>query len=506
MKVTKFQLLPATRANRMIAEIQALAIDDRIAAVFAMTKDVLWKGGSARGADVATMMFKASIAPKAERQAILDKHWALLEKARDNDVKVVNMVRTRFNLSKYLLDPAAVAVHSFKSDEVRGDQVTVGAHTQAEFVQRLIENPEHRKMLVNWGRGLVHKDTSAAAAELASPTLLLAKKTSILRLAQYAKEVVPFATGSGATWSVEAYQAVIDSRAGVAVKPGKVMRGVKDLIIEGISAAWFARSFAEFPYESAFIIEGKQKAMGLLYPREARTRDDVRELKVETRKDANWGQEEYAGGESILLRHAQDKVVQMPDGLNIDGDDVRDAVGDARQSFLDYAAELEDNARAMHAVFEGELSIKEGDVEFTDFDQLKEALATRLESRRKVREEARNTDALHMHAMSVLDVAMGMDAVNRRTYVKGFEAEGAAFTDALRWAVAFQKKRKELAALEAAELAKEAAKEAAYAATAARAEAWAADKDARAALAAKHALAGAALSAEMAAIREKEAV
>lgn len=504
MNITKFQLLAATRANRMIADILALDSVDRNAAVFSMTKDVLWKGGSARGADVATMMYTASKAPKAERQAVLDKHWALLEKARDTDVRVVNIVRTRFNLGKYLLDPTAIAVHSFKSDKVRGDQVTVGAHNQEEFVQRLRENPEHRKMLVNWGRGLVHADASTDAAALATPMLLAVKKQSILRLAQYAKEVVQFETGFGAAWSVDAYQAVLDSRAGIAVKPGKVMRGVKDLIIEGISSAWFARTFAAFPYESAFIIEGKQKAMSLLYPREAKTKDEVRALKVEDRKDATWGQEEYAGSDPILIRHAGDKVVVLADGL--DAGDIESAINDARASFEEYAAALEASAREMHGVFDGELAIKEGDEEIADFDLLSEAIAARLEARSKVRKEAKDTDALHMHAMGVLDAAMTMDAVNRRAYVKGFESEGAEFVSALGWAVAYQKKRKELVALEAIALAEEAAKEAVYAATAARAEAWAAAKDERDARAAEYARASAVLDAEMNVLRAKEAV
>ncbi|MFV1943469.1 hypothetical protein VPH49_21895 [Pseudomonas luteola] len=495
VKTNTFAALPATRANKIITDILAYRDEqERKTALFGARRQLIRSGQSDRAAQVAALMYKASRAKKEDRQAILDLGWSVLEKQRDQDIKVNDIVMTRFGMQRYMLQD--LGVYGF-SAEVLGSRINVAAHTKEEFVELMRDNPEQKQLLINWGKGLIHGNNALNAAMLADKAVLEARKQGILRTAQYARETTEFAGGLGATWSVEAYEAVMLARAGQDVKPGKLLRGVTDLIKEGISAAWFARQTLDM-HDMYFIVEGKQTASGILYPREGGFRQHVSH-------DATDGQESYAGAEAIVLRFAGKDVTLG--GAEMDAEELGNALSSARESFIEYADLLTENAQEMMSCFEGDVGIREGDVDYHEFGELKAAIEERLASKRKERQEFKATEKLQLLALDVLDVAMSMDIVNRRAYLKGFETEGAAFEAALRWAVDSRKTQREIAqsraARDAAIEAEHAAKEAAYAATTARALEYAESKAQRDEERAAHARAAARLDAEMAAARKE---
>lgn len=495
-KTNTFAALPATRANKLIDEIRKMNQKDRASGVFAARSEVIRQGLSTRAELVAEMMYKASRAPKEERELIFNTTWSYLERHRDNDLRVGELVTARFDLSKYNI--TELGVYGFRAQTVVGDSVRVAAHSKEEFVRLMGENSDQRQLLVNWGRGLAFKSQSHEAASLATNKLLKARKESIKRLAQYAQETVEFDGGQGATWSVDTYEAVLLARAGEDVKPGKLLRGVTDLIKEAISSAWYAQSMANNEYIMAFIAEGKQTASGILYPREGGRRQHVS-------ADADKGREAYAGAEPIVLQFQGGKRVVVG-GAEVHIKDLQEAIDAARESYAEFATEMLETAEQMMACYQGDLGIKENEVDHFTFASLKQAMEERLTSRQKERKEFRATQKIQLQALNVLDVAMSLDIVNRRRYLKGFEEDGQEFAGALAWAIEVRKAERERNQIRAEqaerEAAQEAKREAEYARTAERALQNAETKAQRDAERAAYARAAAELDAELAAARK----
>lgn len=498
LNATKHQLLAS------IAREVASTGDDH--KVFQVTQQVLNEYRKTQGQDMARLVYEAS--RSAQKNSVFKAGFAKLAKRRDTVLEAINLARAVHGFQKYTLDD--LGVWSTQMEIAAGAKVWQSIHTHHELVEVFGKDRAQLDLLLAWGRTLSHGDEGLAAAKAMPAGIKAAYRDSLLGIGKAMKakgktdNLVSFEGGWAVEWAVDSYKAAMDPEG---KKPGLVLRGVSDAIKAAINSAYYLERRAnDTSYELSFISQGHKEAWHILNPKDGeatlvhkgtdgdeRLRDFQRK---EERLDADYGSEDYAGAESILLQTPW-RTIDM--GSNPSAAELQEAQGVAAGEYQAAADDLLAGAELMFGYLS--CGIKHGDHTFDAFHELKEVLYMEAEARTKVRREAKAFDKALSKAIMVTQVAMKMDAVSRRTFLAGFKDRLPLDT-----AVAYlaeQRKVAEPSAEELAAQAKAAELDALAAETERRAKEREATAEARKAEAAAYARRGAQLDAEMAALRAK---
>lgn len=431
--------------------------------VFAVTQEVIGQFRKGQGEELAKLVYQGSRLEKG-RIKHLAEGFEALAKRRDSVLEVINTARTLYGFGRYTLPE--LAVYSFRMNTgIEGAPVWQGINSCAELMECLRHDQAQFELLKAWGRSQSHADEALEAEAAITQPMVEAWEYSLLAIGRAMRrkgaEVVPFLNGHAAPWAVDAYHSTL-SRAG---KPGAILRGVSDAIKAAINAAYFADRNAKSVdngYTLAGVVQGHRTAYSVLFPREGDGR------RAEVRWDANAGQEDYAGAESVLV----DVGTQVVDlGNNPTAEELREAINAYLASQSIKARRLLDDAEACMARLTAE--IKHGDAWYGSFAALMGAIWGDLAaSARQRKEAAEASEALQLAKLAV-QVASKMDAASRSMFIKAQGhlplGEAAALIKAEADAAASRALKAAEAQREAAKAEAEAAeKEAAYAATAMR--------------------------------------
>lgn len=420
LKLTKHQLVAT------ISSTVAKRGDDH--EVFAVTRELLDTYRKQQAEEMAALVYRAS--KSAQKNSTFKEGFAALVKRRDKVLQVVNTARAVHGFQKYALDE--LGVYSTQMEVMTGSKVWQTIHTHHEMVELFKKDRSHLDLLMAWGRTLVHGDEALAAAQMMSARVKAAYKQSLVAIGKAmkakgnTKDLVPFGEGCWAVqWAVDAYEAAMRPEG---KKQGAVLRGVGDAIKAAISSAFYAerQAAAREEYQLAHITQNHKQAWALLFPREDAVAvhkgtdadEHIREGRgsAEERHDADYGSEGYAGAECILVQTPW-RVIDL--GTNPSATEVSEAQSVAEAEYAAHAESLLQNAELMFAQLT--CGVKEGDEVHDDFTKLKEAIYTRLAARRKERKEAKAFDKALSKAVMVVQTAMPMDAVSRRTFLAAFK-------------------------------------------------------------------------------------
>lgn len=465
--------------------------------VFAATQQLLGEYRREQSAALAKLVYKASrVKAKPARMKALAKGFQVLSQRRDSVLEAINTSRSVYGFSKYTL--TELGVWSCAMDTgIEGAPVWTAVNNLPELMAVLRHDDKQMDLLKAWGRTQAHGSEAKAAAALVTDRMLAVSAQSILAIGAAMQKkgttkvkFKAFKDGVGAEWAVDAYEAVVNGG-----KDGAVLRGVSDAVRASINAAYFSHRNAtnRDNYQLAGVVSGHRSAYFALNP------DQGNGGRVHIAKDADVGQEDYAG--------ADDVVVQIGTRLvNLGGHPGQVDLDEAFAAYDQWhSAQAESLLADAKAVMDQlTCGIKFEDVDHNTFADLKTAIWESLAARGKERKEAAETSKALQQAKLVVQVASTMDAVSRRVFQATQKhlplAEAAlllkeeALAQATRKAKALAKAEAEMAAAM-----KIAAKEAAYSATEARAKVWKDGADARKRAAAAEALANSRLDAEMAA-------
>lgn len=500
LNLTKHQLVAA------IASAVAQRGDDH--EVFAVTREVLDTYRQEQAEAMAKLVYRAS--KSAKKNSTFKEGFAALAKQRDKVLEAVNTARAVHGFQKYTL--TELGVYSTQMRVLAGSKVWQAINTHHEMVQVMANDKDVHAMLMAWGRTLVHGDEALAAAQMMSTRVKAAYKQSLAAIGKAmkargnTKDLVPFGKGCwAAKWAVDAYEAAMRPEG---KKPGAVLRGVGDAIKAAISSAFYAerQAAAREEYQLAHITQNHKQAWALLFPREDAVSvhkgtdadEHIREGRgsAEERHDADYGSEDYAGAECILLQTPW-RVIDL--GTNPTASEVAEAQSVAEAEYEAHAKSLLQDAELMFAQLT--CGVKDADELYNDFTKLKEAIYTRLAARRKERKEAIAFNKALSKAVMVVQTAMPMDAVSRRTFLAAFK-DRLPLDQAVAY-LAAKTKVEEPSAEELEALRKQAEFEARAEETARRAEARKAQEEDRRLAAKEAALRSAKLDAELKAAREE---
>ena len=462
--------------------------------VFAATQQLLGEYRREQSAALAKLVYKASrVKAKPARVKALAKGFQVLSKRRDSVLEAINTSRSVYGFSKYTLTELGVWGCAMDTG-IEGAPVWTAIDTVTDLMNVLRHDQKQMDLLLAWGRTQAHGSEAKAAAALITKPMLAAWEQSLLAIGaavqKQGKEVVPFKDGVAMEWAVDAYEAVVNGG-----KDGAVLRGVSDAVRAALNAAYFANRNAtnRDNYQLAGVVSGHRSAYFALNP------DQGNGGRVHVAKDADVGQEDYAGADDIIVQIGARLV-------NLGNHPSQSALDEAFSAYDQWHLAQAETLLADAQLVMSQLTcgIKFDGLAFDGFVELKGAIWESLAARGKERKEAAEASKELQQAKLVVQVASQMDAVSRRVFQATQKhlplAEAAlllkeeALAQATRKAKALAKAEVEMAAAM-----KIAAKEAAYSATEARAKVWKDGADARKAQAAAEALANSRLDAEMAA-------
>lgn len=431
--------------------------------VFAATQQLLGEYRREQSAALAKLVYKASrVKAKPARIKALAKGFQVLSKRRDSVLEAINTSRSVYGFSKYTL--TELGVWSCAMDTgIAGAPVWTAIDTVTDLMNVLRHDQKQMDLLLAWGRTQAHGSEAKAAAALVSPRMLAVWEQSLLAIGaavqKKGKETVPFKDGVAMEWAVDGYEAVVNGG-----KDGAVLRGVSDAVRASINAAYFSHRNAtnRDNYQLAGVVSGHRSAYFALNP------DQGNGGRVHVAKDADVGQEDYAG--------ADDVVVQIGTRLvNLGNHPGEAAMSEAFSAYDQWHLAQAETLLADAQLVMSQLTcgIKFDGLAFDGFADLKAAIWESLAARGKERKEAAEASKELQQAKLVVQVASQMDAVSRRVFQATQKhlplAEAAlllkeeALAQATRKAKALAKAEVEMAAAM-----KIAAKEAAYSATAER--------------------------------------
>ncbi len=413
--------------NKLTVHQLTAAITREVAAhhddhkVFEVTRTVLDSYRRAQSEAVAKLVYTAS--KSHQKNSVFKEGFAALAKQRDKVLEAVNLTRAVHGFQKYTIDE--LGVYSTQMEVMAGSNVWQSINTHHELVELFRKDRSRLDLLLAWGRSLAHGDEGLAAAKAMTPLIKTAYKQSLVGIGKAmhskgnTKDLVPFGKGCWAvSWAADAYEAVMDPEG---KKPGQVLRGVSDAIKAAISGAFFANRSATNDYQLAHIVQGHRTAWNALFPREDEATvhkgtDHDEHLRESRNEDL--GSDEYDGADDVLVE-LPDRVLNL--GRSPDQATVKEAQHTAFTAYALRAERLLEDA----ALLFGFLScgVKDGEAELDTFDALKEVIYARLAASSKARKEAKDFDKALAKAIMVVQTAMRMDAVSRRTFLKAFEVK-----------------------------------------------------------------------------------
>ena len=386
---------------------------------------------------MARLVYTASEAK--QKNSVFSEGFAAIVKQHAKVLAAVNEARAVFGFTKYAQD---FAVWSSPMEVMPGSEVWQACNTPSEVVALLKHDRKRYDMLHAWGRSLVHGVGAVAAAKLMGEPVRQAYEASLLAIGRAVarkgnhERLVTFKDGLALDFAVEAYAAVV---APGSRKLGRVIRGVGDAITAALSSAYYdvRRATDDPSYPLRHVISGHRTAYYALRA-EDRPLDPNRE-----------NGEPYAGAEDVVVESSRGRPVNL--GNAPTAEDIREAQGLMDAHLNERAEALLSNAEAMFSCLTG--GVKDGEVTFTEFAALKDAIWTRLAEAGKARREAAKASKELGQALMAVQVATKMDAVSRRTFLKALE--GLPIAEATRLLAAERSAKEAKAVTLAAEEAQE---------------------------------------------------
>ena len=369
--------------------------------VFAAINAVLSEYRKVQGQDLALAMYMASAKKDV---AILARAFAKMGKRRDAVLAAINTAYAVHGYDKNAI--ADLAVYTAKmATGIAGSHVYQGVDSFAELTAVLRHDDGLLSMLQAWGKSLAHEKSAANAAQFVDAELLGIYKHNLLAIGKAmaakgnTKDLVPFFDGVTVSWAAAAYEALAEGG-----KPSAVINGLKAIIAAAINAAFYKERSISHPL--AGVIEGRNTAYRTLFPSGNTKKVDVRVDSPAAAENA------YAGGDDVLVLVGE-RILNL--GYAPSAGDLEEAIASHKQEVQAVADRLLAKAAVIfHALG---MEVKEGGVEYTTFEALKDAIYAGCEARSKAKAEAKAEAKALQQAMLAVQAASKMDAASRSQFL-----------------------------------------------------------------------------------------